>query len=190
MRTLTTTILTTVLLAAAGCTQLSRPEQAEQGERCAPEVFLHEHLQHEPAVTVTEAYRAIIMLSEGDDRFGSFGEREAWLLEHQIVRPEWRLQRANCIDRGSVAYMILRVLKIRGGVNMRILGRAGIGDRRYAVRELVYRDIMPESPPYRFLTGSELVDVVARADDYMAARKMYPSKPVVIDQMVGTRPAR
>jgi hypothetical protein len=189
MRTLTTTIFTTLLLAASGCTQLSRPEQAEQGERCDPQVFLHEHLQKEPAVTVAEAYRAIIMLAEGEDSFTSFDQREAWLLERKIVRLEWHLQRTDCIDRGSVAYMIVQVLKIRGGVDLRILGRAGLGDRRYAVRELVYRDIMTQSPPYRFMTGGELVDVIAHADDYMAARKMYPSTPVKIDELVGTRPA-
>lgn len=165
---------------------MTRPEQADTGEKVDAQAFLHEHLQRLPAVTVAEACRGMVMLADGEDKFTSFQERESSLIERKILRPEWRLEREQAIDRGSVAYMVTRILKIRGGVNMQTFGRLGIGDRRYAVRELAYLDLLPSTPAYRYMTGGELVDLLARADDYMAAHDMYPEQRTDITEMLAT----
>src|SRR5687767_11397939 len=103
----------------AGCSQMTRPEQADTGEKVDAQAFLHEHLQRLPAVTVAEACRGMIMLADGEDKFTSFEQRESSLIEREILRPEWRLEREQAIDRGSVAYMVTRILNIRGGVKDR-----------------------------------------------------------------------
>jgi hypothetical protein len=173
-----------LLLLSSGCSQMCRPEQRAAGEAADPDAFIHEHLQKQAVVTVGEAYRAMIMLANGEDKYTSFEEREAVLLCRGIVRSAWKLCPDEAVDRGTVAYMAMRIMEIRGGVNAQILGRAGIGDRRYALRELAYMDLMPLGPVYRYVTGGEVVDLMARADEYMARRKQYELEPVDIEQTV------
>ena len=153
---------------------------------------MHEHLQREPAVTVAEAYRGMVMLADGEDKFTNFEQRETSLRDRHILRCEWKLQREQAIDRGSVAYMVLRILKVRGGVNMQTFGRLGVGDRRYAVRELVYMGMLESTPDYRYMTGGEFVDLLAKADDYMAKHGMYEEQRADITDMLekqGASPA-
>jgi hypothetical protein len=163
---------------------MSRPEQRQAGEAAEPDAFLHEHLPQQGVVTVAEGYRAMVMLAEGEDPYTSFEEREAVLLCRGIVRKAWKLCPDQALNRATAAYMAMQVMCIKGGVNCQILGRAGIGDRRYALRELAYRDLMPLGPEYQFITGSELVDLMARADEYMARRGRYDLQPVDIEQTV------
>ncbi len=162
------------ILAASGCTQTLRLEQADAGEKVAVDAFLHDHLENQPMVTVGEAYRAMLILAEGDDSYADFEARRAALESRGIARPEWGLRREACIDKGSVAYMVCQIIKLHGGLNFNVLGRlTGVGDRRYAVRELAYMELMPNAPAYRYITGGELVDVMAKADRYMASHGMY-----------------
>lgn len=172
------------LVAGTGCSQVTRPQQTEQAEKVNLDVLLHEQLQKEAIITVAEAYRALLLLADGEERFTSFEQREAELARRGIIRGEWNLQRDQAMDRGSVAYMVMQILRIRGGVNSQLFGRVGLGDRRYALRELSYMELMQPGPDYRYITGSELVDVMARADDYMAERGMYQHAPVDIEQEV------
>jgi hypothetical protein len=168
-----------------GCTQTLRVEQADAGEKASADAFLHDHLQNQPMVTVAEAYRAVLMLAEGEDKYTDFDARRSALESRGIARPEWGLRREACIDRGSVAYMVCQVIKLCGGINFNLFGRlTGVSDRRYAVRELDYAGIMEPSAPYRYITGGELVDVVAKADRYMAAHGMYPQEPVDVGEML------
>jgi len=181
---------------ALGCTQTLRVEQADAGEKAGADAFLHDHLQKQSMVTVAEAYRAMLMLADGEDKFADFDARRSALESRGIARPEWGLRREACIDRGSVAYMVCQVIKLCGGINFNLFGRlTGAGDRRYAVRELAYVEIMEPSAPYRYITGGELVDVVAKADRYMADHGMYPQERVDVGEMLdsgapASRPAR
>ena len=167
------------LLAAmtTGCA-VTRPEQADRGEQVPIEEFLHEHLHAQPMVTVAEAYRAMVLLADGDDTYDSFAAREQALTERGIARPAWKLTREACIDRGAVAYMVCKILRIRSGVNFTLLGSLGVGDRRYAVRELAYLDLLDSMPPYRYMSGAELVDLLGKADAYMAKEGLYEEEPV------------
>lgn len=171
-------------LAATGCTEFQKPEQVERAEKSDTDVFMHEQLESEHVVTVAEAYRAMLMLADGEDKPATFEQREETLVCRGIVRTAWELQRDDAIDRGSVAYMAMRIMEIKGGVNCQTLGRLGVGDRRYAVRELAYRDLMPLGFSYRFITGGELVDLMARADEYMAKHGRYEQKNLDIEQEV------
>jgi hypothetical protein len=171
-------------LMVAGCTRPERLEQVERGEQVSADLFLHEHLQMQPMVTVGEAYRAMVLLAEGEDAYDSFEAREVALEERQIVRRQWELKRAEPVDKGTVAYMVMRILKLRGGVNMLLFGNLGLGDRRYALRELAYQGLMEATPTYRFITGGELVNLMLKADRYMADHGMYPSQSVSIPDML------
>lgn len=169
-----------LLVVPIGCSQLNRVEQAEQGEKTEINDFLHQHLQEVPMVTVAEAYRAMLYLADGEEKYDGFEARETALFERGIARPEWKLEAAACIDRGSVAYMVCKVCRIRGGVNYTLFGGLGIGDRRYAVRELIYRRMLDEGADYRYLSGAEMVSLMAKADQYMAEYGLYHEESVDI----------
>ena len=171
-------------IGSAGCSQIKRPEQADQSEKVEIDELLHEQLQNESMVTVAEAYRVMLVLADGEDRYKSFEERQAALEGRGLVRPEWGLQRDDCIDKGSVAYMVCKILNHRGGLDLALLGAAGIGDRRYALRELVDLQLTPSAPAYRYITGAELVDLAGKADRYMAAHGMYEKQTLDMERLV------
>lgn len=129
-------------------------------------------------VTVDEAYRAMAILADGEDGSKDFEERKQKLESRGIARSAWNLQPENVIDSGSVAYMICRICKIRGGVNATLFGSWGMGDRRYALRELIYREMIDESVDYQYMTGAALYGLMSKADDLMAKRGLYESQGV------------
>ncbi|MBN2559952.1 MAG: hypothetical protein JXQ75_03365 [Phycisphaerae bacterium] len=129
-------------------------------------------------VTVDEAYRAMLILADGEDSSQSFEDRRAKLESRGIARPAWRLEPQNVIDAGSVAFMVCRLCEIRGGVNASLFGRMGLGDRRYALRELLYREMIDETVDYQYMTGPALVAVMAKADELMEERGLYETETV------------
>jgi hypothetical protein len=140
--------------------------------------FLHDYLVRQPMVSVDDGYRAMLILADGQCTAKTFEEREATLERRGISRPAWKLQAEEHFDRGTVAYMVCTILKIRGGVDRVLLGSWGLGDRRYALRELIYREMMAESPPYRYVTGAELVALLGKADGYMQKHHEYQAPSI------------
>ncbi|MBN1490664.1 MAG: hypothetical protein JXA69_12165 [Phycisphaerae bacterium] len=144
--------------------------------------FMHDYLVTQPTVTVDEAYRAILILADGEDPHETFDARRADLEARGITRPAWKLQADHCIDKGSAAYMVCVVLKIQGGLNRVIFGSWGLGDRRYALRELVYRELMADAPAYRYITGAELAGLMRKADEYMEQHGLYEMDSVELGE--------
>ncbi len=124
-------------------------------------------------VTVEEAYRAMLVLADGEDNCKTFEERRQKLESRGIARPQWNLQPQDVVDAGSVAYMICRVCEIHGGVCYNLLGRAGLGDRRYALRELIYREMLDDMADYQYVTGAAMVGLIAKADALMEKKGLY-----------------
>lgn len=134
------------------------------------------YLAEAPLVTTDEAYRAMLILADGEDTSETFAQRESKLIERGIANPAWSLQPDHVIDRGSAASMVLKICKIRGGVNLHLFGALGLADRRYAVRELVYRELLAEGPDYPPMIGGELVALITKADAYMAEHGVYETE--------------
>ncbi len=174
---------------AAGCTSTASEGMEAAATQAAAPVdasglddmsFLHDYLARRPTVTVDEAYRAMLILADGHDPSSSFDERRAALEQRGISRAAWKLEADQPIDKGSVAYMVCQILKVRGGLNRVIFGSWGPGDRRYALRELVYRRMMADSPAYRYIAGPELASLLRSADDYMQKHRLYEMESVEI----------
>lgn len=173
----------------AGCQAAPRAEQADRGEQAEEAAFLNDHLPKQSVVTVAEAYRAMVLLADGKDSYQTFSEREQALLQRGIAREAWHLERDAPVDKGSVAYMVYKIAKLPGGINNHLFGTIGVGDRRYALRELAYRQLMPNASPWHYMTGGELVDVTAKADRYMAERGAYSQENVDLGQVLSSQPA-
>jgi hypothetical protein len=129
-------------------------------------------------VTTDEAYRAVLILADGQDACKTFEQRKQKLEARGIARPEWNLQPQNVIDAGSVAYMVCQICKVRGGVCYNLFGRVGLGDRRYALRELIYREMIDETADYQYVTGPAFVALLAKADDLMQKQGLYETERI------------
>lgn len=173
-------LLTVVV--AVGCSRPTRVEQVERGEQVDSEAFIHEHLQSVSMVTVGEAYRAMSLLADGEDKHAGFEERQADLQSRGIVRAAWNLRREEPIDKGAVAYMTLSIIRGERGVNSLVFGSLGLGDRRYALRDVIHMGLMEPATSGKYVTGGELVFLMGKADAYMAAHGGYPSEKVDLRQ--------
>ena len=141
---------------------------------------MHEHLADQPLVTVSDAYRAVLILADGTEANRSFAERQARLTERGIIRSAWNLEADDYIDRGSVAFMIAKVAGVTGGINRVMLGSWGLGDRRYALRELQYRGLIAGGTDYAYLSGGEMLGILHRADAHLAETGSHDTPPLAL----------
>lgn len=136
--------------------------------------FIH-YLSAEPMVTFDEACRAVLLLVDGEDTAATFEARYEELLSRGVVRAQWNLQAKSAVDRGTLAYMIFKGCKMRGGLNVRLFASSGLGDRRYALREVIRQEVMPQGVPYQVLSGGQVLSAISNADDYLADHGGYPT---------------
>jgi hypothetical protein len=162
------------LLLASGCAGPRRSPPDTDPATLSDEGF-QAYLNEVPLVTVDEAYRAMLILADGEDTSQRFEERRDKLESRGIAKPIWGLQAENVIDAGSVAYMVCRICKISGGVNARLIAATGLGDRRYALRELIYRQMLDDAVDYQFMRGSSLHTLLRKADALMEQKGLYES---------------
>src|SRR5262245_51640036 len=127
-----------IFLANSGCAA-PRPTQPKVNATELNDEGFQAYLAEVDLVTVDEAFRSILILADGEDTSKTFDERREKLESRGIVRPQWHLQPENVIDAGTTAYMVCKVCQIKGGVDMHLFGSWGLGDRRYALRELIFR---------------------------------------------------
>jgi len=181
-RRITRSILSVIALAAVqamswGCTGPRKTAPSVETRSLSDEEF-QAYLAEVDLVTVDEAYRAMLILADGEDPNGSFDERRQALESRGIARAAWRLQPDHVIDAGSVAAMVCKICRVRGGVNMRLFGRQGLGDRRYALRELEYRKMTEELNDYQYMTGRALFAMMRKADALMAQKGLYETQGI------------
>lgn len=136
------------------------------------------YLARAPLITVDEAYRAMLILADGEDTSQGFAERKEKLESRGIARAAWNLQTKNVINAGSLAFMVCRICKISGGVNATLFGSWGLGDRRYAIRELIYRGMVDEMIDYQYVTGADLHGLMRKADALMMEKGLYESENI------------
>lgn len=170
-------ILVAPILISAACAG-PRPTQPAVDSSTLDDDGFQFYLNQVDLVTVDEAYRAILILVDGKDTSENFAERQQKLENRGIVRAAWGLQPDNVIDSGSVAFMVCQICDLKGGLNSRLLGPTGLGDRRYALRELVYRKMIDDSVDYEYMTGAAMFALMRKADALRAKKGLYKTKDV------------
>jgi len=174
-----------LLLGAAGCQQQGQiaisKADTDRSEVAYEDFF--DRLVRQPKCSVADACRGVAILIAGKDIPGPYQARYDYLLQQGIVRSAWNLHEDQWIDRGTLAYMLCKAIKMPRSLNMLLFGSWGLGDRRYAYRQMLYYDMMQKGVDYSYVSGPELVTAVGMADGYMEEHGQYiPKQKVELGQ--------
>lgn len=99
-------------------------------------------------------------LTPKDDSFEKIIEE---LKDKKVIPEKWNVKPETKLSWGRISFMVCRALRIKGGVIMRLTGTT----ERYAYRELVDKNLMPEGNKAKYLSGTDLMAILGRAEDYM-----------------------
>ena len=109
-----------------------------------------------------EALHALLLFVDGADPAPDYASRVRTMKDRRMLPPDFNGAEAAAVKRGTVAVAIARALEIKGGLSMRLFGPTP----RYAVRELQYLNLFPQSSPQQTFSGQELLGIIGRAEDY------------------------
>lgn len=140
------------------CTTL--PPAARDGPRFWAE------LAQQRIATNDDALHAILLLLDDVDDCPDYRTRLTTLRSRGVIpnSSSFDAPANQAVGRGALAVALTRILGIRGGITMSLLGTS----ERYAVRELEFRDLFPPSTPNQIFSGGELVGVLDRVYSYVA----------------------
>lgn len=119
-------------------------------------------LAEEPVTTNSDAMHGLIEMANQTDPFTTYQERLDWLKEAGYLDASFDEPADQAVRRGTVAQVVCRILKIKGGVSMHLVG----AHPRYATRELVYMKIMKPGTENQALSGIQFVGTISRAQEY------------------------
>jgi hypothetical protein len=89
------------------------------------------------------------------------------LVEAEILPEDWEEELEEEATLGQVSYLILKILKIEGGLTARLFGLT----RRSAYRECARAQIVRRAGPHGSVSGRALIGVVGRVEDLLETSK-------------------
>lgn len=118
-------------------------------------------LTERPTVSNNEALHGLILFINQADPAGDYDGRMAWLRENGYlsINPGGG---ENVATLGTLAHILAQMLKVEGGLTMKIIGP----HPRYALRELIYEGIMTPGTSQQGISGIDFVGLLARAEAY------------------------
>lgn len=142
--------------------------------------------------TYEDGCRAISAYIDVPAKTMTFVEVVSALKKKGIVDRRWEYKPDKTFTRAIAAYMIFKVLDMKGGFTMRMLNglghftgfvcrKLGISNdftlpdigvgRRYAFLEFQFKGIIPQGNKRTFLTGHDLMAVMYRLEQYIKAEE-------------------
>ena len=123
--------------------------------------FWHE-LADKRMTSNDDAFRGLLLYMDGKDEATSYEDRVADLRSRKMLPKGFSEPADLAVSRGTLAVAITRLISLKGGVGMRLLGPTP----RYAVRELMFVGVYPTSSPNQTFSGAEYVGIIGRVEDY------------------------
>ena len=160
-RCIATLLLALLSMAASGCQPYLMPSSAVDAyPKADQELDFLAEVEKMNAITNNDAVHAFLLLQDGADAQPDYAARRA-----EAIRRGWmdRGASTNANEAAHVGWMATAgcmVMQIKGGVSMHLFGPVP----RYAVRELIFMEILPLRTENQVLSGSEFVDYLNRLD--------------------------
>lgn len=164
--TLTRMMITAVLaLAVVGCSNAKVAEpltgKLSGNDMDAQMEFWHT-LASRPLTSNDEAFHGLLLFLEGADPASDYAGRVNALKSKGLLDAGFSQPADQAVSRGTLAVVLVRALKIKGGVMQHLTK----DHPRYATRELMYMDLYPPSSPQQTFSGSEFLGIIGRIEDY------------------------
>lgn len=109
-----------------------------------------------------EAFHGVLLYLSDTDPASDYAGRVKELKSRGLLDASFNQPADVAVERGTLAQVIVRALKIKGGVFQRLTH----DNPRYAVRELMYADLYPPSSPHQTFSGTEFLGIMGRIEDY------------------------
>lgn len=123
--------------------------------------FWHD-LADRNVVSNDEAFHALISFANQSDPNENYAQRLEWLKDRNMLSKSFNRPHDEAVSRGTVAEIVMHILNLKGGVTIQITGITP----RYALKELVYYEIMPPSTEHQGLSGVEFIGIITRAEEF------------------------
>jgi hypothetical protein len=155
-------LLLVVLIGLGGCARtVLESSVVDAAPGAEAELDFWEGLEQQRIVTVNDTLHALLLFADDGGSFATYDERLT-----EAKRRKWLSASADpaaneSVTVGLVAVAACRILDVKGGLTMRLLGPTP----RYCTRELVFLEILPPRTEHQSLSGLELIDVVGRLED-------------------------
>jgi hypothetical protein len=155
-------------LLAGGCqsARVQQPLSAKLAPATAPnspaaQIEFWHTLNDQPLASNDDAFHALLLYFDGKDDAADYAARVQTLKARHWLANDFAEAGDRAVHRGTVAQALVTALKFKGGVTMRLLGSSP----RYALRELQFRGLLPDSSLNQVFTGGELVGVIGKVED-------------------------
>jgi hypothetical protein len=109
-----------------------------------------------------EAFHGVLLYLGDADPATDYAGRVGALKSRGLLDGNFNQPADQAIERGILAQVLVRALKIKGGVFQRLTH----DNPRYAVRELMYMDLYPPSSPNQTFSGTEFLGIIGRIEDH------------------------
>ena len=154
------------LLLACGCQTAPRVSEsltAKFGgsEPDAQMDFWHQ-LTEQPLTSNDDAFHGLLLYMDGEDLAETYEARVDNLRSRNMLPKGFAEPGDLAVTRGTLAVPIMRLINLKGGVTTRLFGPSP----RYALRELMFVGVYPQSSPNQTFSGSEFVGIIGRIEDY------------------------
>jgi hypothetical protein len=164
MRTNSTIVVMLIAAAVCGCQSAHEtkpmPQKMFSSEPDAQMDFWHE-LAGRKLTSNDEAFHGLLLYLDGKDDAKDYAGRVAALKSRGMLPKGFDRPSDEAVTRGTLSVSLCKILQIKGGLMMRMVGPMP----RYASRELEYRGVYPPSTPQQTFSGTEFVGVIGKLDD-------------------------
>ena len=153
----------TLLLAGCGAAKVANPLTAElAGNDPDSQLAFWHTLAERPVTSNDEAFHGLLLFVDDEDPTQDYAERVETLRSRQMLPTGFDRPADEAILRGTLAVAITRILDLKGGLMMHLVGPSP----RYATRELLHERIYPPSSRNQTFSGAEFLGVIGRIEDY------------------------
>ncbi len=149
----------TALTVGLGCDrQMAQTSVTDRYPRPEQELDHAESLESTAVVTNNDMLHGFIVFAGGEDPWTTYAQRVLDARARGWVPKGWNEPANESATVGRMASIASHIVEIRGGLSFMILGPTP----RYALRELMYQDILPPRTENQSLSGLEFTDFLNR----------------------------